>query len=81
MQGDFGFYTIRPNENYSDGVLNMRGRFDLANRTYINYGADYQRLTAGGASLAEQMAWPGAESLELALPDRRDAPRPADLGD
>jgi prevent-host-death family protein len=43
--------------------------------------ADYQRLTAGGASLAEQLAWPGAELLELALPARRDAPRHAILDD
>jgi hypothetical protein len=44
-QGDFGFGTFHPAENYYDGLLNMRGRFDLANRTNIEYGGDYQRLT------------------------------------
>ena len=44
-QGDFGYYTFHERENFSDGVLNMSGRFDLANRTYVQYGADYQRLT------------------------------------
>jgi hypothetical protein len=44
-QGDFGFFTIRPRENYYNGVLNMSGRFDLANRTTVDYGADYQRLS------------------------------------
>lgn len=49
-QADFGLYTDHWGENYRDGLLNMRGRFDLANRTYINYGADYQRLTEARGS-------------------------------
>ncbi len=44
-QGDFGFYTFHDRESYHNGILNMAGRFDLANRTYIDYGADYQRLS------------------------------------
>lgn len=44
-QGDFGFYTFHPRESYHNGILNLTGRFDLANRTYIDYGADYQRLS------------------------------------
>lgn len=44
-QGDLGFGTFHPKENYYDGLLNIRGRFDLARRTEIDYGADYQRLT------------------------------------
>lgn len=44
-QGDFGFYTFHPRESYHNGLLNLTGRFDLANRTYVDYGADYQRLS------------------------------------
>jgi hypothetical protein len=44
-QGDFGFYTFHNRENFYNGILNMSGRFDLANRTYVDYGADYQRLS------------------------------------
>lgn len=44
-QGDFGFYTFHPRESFHNGILNLLGRFDLANRTYIDYGADYQRLS------------------------------------
>lgn len=44
-QGDFGFYTFHPRESFHNGVLNFAGRFDLANRTYVDYGADYQRLS------------------------------------
>lgn len=44
-QGDFGFYTFHPRESFHNGILNLVGRFDLANRTYIDYGADYQRLS------------------------------------
>ncbi len=44
-QGDFGFYTFHPRENYYNGIMNVAGRFDLANRTYFDYGADYQRLS------------------------------------
>ena len=45
MQGDFGFYTFHDRESYHNGILNLAGRFDLANRTYVDYGADYQRLS------------------------------------
>lgn len=44
-QGDFGFYTDHPRESFHNGILNLTGRFDLANRTYVDYGADYQRLS------------------------------------
>lgn len=44
-QGDFGFYTFHPRESFHNGILNLTGRFDLANRTYVDYGADYQRLS------------------------------------
>ncbi|MGB4100569.1 MAG: outer membrane beta-barrel protein [Alphaproteobacteria bacterium] len=49
-QGDFGFGTFRPAENYYDGILNMRGRLDLANRTNFEFGGDYQRLTEARGS-------------------------------
>jgi hypothetical protein len=44
-QGDIAFYSDRTREQYSDGILAMRGRFDIRNQSYITYGADYQRLT------------------------------------
>ncbi|MBI1273561.1 MAG: outer membrane beta-barrel protein [Alphaproteobacteria bacterium] len=44
-QGDIAFYTDRDKEQYSDGILTTRGRFDIRRGSFITYGADYQRLT------------------------------------
>jgi prevent-host-death family protein len=40
---------------------------------------EYQRLTGNRASIADLLAMPGAESLELEVPPLRDLPNPASL--
>ena len=40
---------------------------------------DYQRLTGGQRNIAELLALPGTESIELPIPDQREYPRQADL--
>lgn len=50
MQGDVGFYADQSSEDYSDGIMSFRGRYDIRNQSAITYGADYQRLTEGRTS-------------------------------
>jgi prevent-host-death family protein len=40
---------------------------------------EYQRLTGGRQKIADLLAMPGIEDLELEIPMLRDLPRPADL--
>jgi len=40
---------------------------------------EYQRLTGGRQKIADLLALPGAEDIELDIPPMRDLPRPADL--
>ncbi len=40
---------------------------------------EYQRLTGGPARIADLLAMPGIEDVELAVPRLGDLPRPADL--
>lgn len=40
---------------------------------------DYQRLTGGRARIADLLAMPGIEDVELAVPRLVDLARPADL--
>ena len=44
-QGDIGMYTDRSTEDFSDGVMLMRGRYDVQRGTFMTYGGDFQRLT------------------------------------
>ncbi len=41
--------------------------------------AEYQRLTGGRHKIADLLALPGFEEVEIEIPARRDLPRPADL--
>jgi prevent-host-death family protein len=41
--------------------------------------AEYQRLTGGRLKIADLLAMPGVEELELDLPRPRDRAEPADL--
>ena len=40
---------------------------------------EYQRLTGNLASIADLLAMPGAEAIELEVPLLRDLPKPASL--
>ena len=40
---------------------------------------EYQRLTGGRARIADLLAMPGIEDVELAVPRQGDLARPADL--
>lgn len=40
---------------------------------------DYQRLVGDRRNIAELLALPGSESIELPIPDRREYPRQANL--
>jgi prevent-host-death family protein len=40
---------------------------------------DYRRITGGHQKIADLLAMPGIEDLELEIPQLRDTPRPADL--
>jgi prevent-host-death family protein len=40
---------------------------------------EYQRLTGGHQKIADLLAMPGREEIELEIPTLRDLPRPADL--
>jgi len=40
---------------------------------------DYKKLTGGAQKIADLLAMPGAEDVELALPERADLTRPADF--
>lgn len=40
---------------------------------------DYRRLTGGRRKIAELLAMPGVEDIELEIPPMRDAAQPADL--
>ena len=40
---------------------------------------EYQRLTGGRRKIADLLAMPGIEDVELEVPPRRDLPRIADL--
>ncbi len=40
---------------------------------------EYRRITGTGRTVAECLAMPGAEDIELMLPERPDRPRAADL--
>jgi prevent-host-death family protein len=40
---------------------------------------EYRRITGGQARIADLLALPGAENVELELPRLHDAARPADL--
>ena len=40
---------------------------------------EYQRLTGGRRKIADLLAMPGIEELELEIPTLDDHPRPADL--
>ncbi|MDX1654106.1 MAG: type II toxin-antitoxin system Phd/YefM family antitoxin [Candidatus Competibacteraceae bacterium] len=40
---------------------------------------DYRRLTGSGESIADLLAMPGGEDVELEIPPLRDLARPADL--
>ena len=40
---------------------------------------DYQRITGGQRKIADLLAMPGIENLELDIPQLRDLARPADL--
>ncbi len=41
--------------------------------------AEYRRITGLGHNIADLLAMPGVESIDLELPDRRDRPRVEDL--
>lgn len=41
--------------------------------------AEYRRLTGGTQNIADLLAMPGVEDVELELPPRSDVARPADL--
>ena len=41
--------------------------------------ADYRRLTGAGKSIADLLAMPEADDIELDLPNLRDLPNAADL--
>lgn len=40
---------------------------------------DYRSLTGGGQSIAELLAMPGMEDIELEIPPRLEFPKPADF--
>ncbi len=40
---------------------------------------DYRKLTGGDKKIADLLAMPGAEDIELEIPPLRDIARPADL--
>lgn len=40
---------------------------------------EYRRITGAGRKVADLLAMPGAEDVELTLPERTDRPRVADL--
>ena len=40
---------------------------------------EYQRLTGGHQKIADLLAMPGIEGVELEIPRLRDLPQPADL--
>ena len=40
---------------------------------------EYRRLTGGRAKIADLLAMPGAEDVELEIPHLTDLPKPADL--
>ncbi len=40
---------------------------------------DYQLLSGNGQKIADLLAMPGSEDLELEIPRMRDLPRPAEL--
>ncbi len=40
---------------------------------------DYRKLTGGDEKIADLLAMPGAEDIELEIPALRDSARPADL--
>ena len=40
---------------------------------------EYRRLTGGSRKIADLLAMPGAEDVELDIPDARDPAQPADL--
>lgn len=41
--------------------------------------ADYRRLTGAGESIADLLAMPGVDDIDLDLPNLRDLPNVADL--
>jgi prevent-host-death family protein len=41
--------------------------------------AEYRRLAGGAAKIADLLAMPGVEEIELEIPRRRDVARPAEL--
>ena len=42
--GDSNFYSQHPSENYNNAVVDMNGRYDIVDRTWISGRAGYQRL-------------------------------------
>jgi prevent-host-death family protein len=40
---------------------------------------EYKRITGGQSKIADLLAMPGVESIELEVPQRRDVAQPADL--
>ena len=40
---------------------------------------EYRRLTAGGPKIADLLAMPGVEEVDLEIPQARDLAQPADL--
>jgi len=40
---------------------------------------DYQKITGGRTKIADLVAMPGIEDIELEIPPLRDLPRPVDL--
>jgi len=40
---------------------------------------EYRRITGGRQSLADLLAMPGVEDIEIDLPQRRELPRPVDF--
>jgi prevent-host-death family protein len=41
---------------------------------------EYRRITGKGQNIADLLYMPGAEDIELELPERKDMPREVDLG-
>ncbi|MGE0667215.1 MAG: type II toxin-antitoxin system Phd/YefM family antitoxin [Sphingomonadales bacterium] len=56
-------------------VITNRGR---PAHVLLSY-EDYQRLTATGRSLVEDLSMPGLDDIEPDTPRSRELPRPADL--
>ncbi|MCL2468773.1 MAG: outer membrane beta-barrel protein [Alphaproteobacteria bacterium] len=48
--GDSNYFAFHPDENYNNGVIDVSGRYDIANQVWVNTRGGYQRLAESRTS-------------------------------